>query len=319
MKPIYPLSFGLLLLLSACASTLVTPVGNLSYEPNFAPVLGLDNGNQGIGLGLSTNPLLTGENIYRHTDQNMKNLARVSDHFLPEPPDEETLIQLTSDEADPEQFYPESDQVLVKQNELTLLTMCIYGEARSESYEGKLAIGCVAMNRLTEGNWYGRNLREVLLKPLQFSCFNKNDPNYPKLFKPKANVWKDCFKAAWNSYSKLGDDPTLGSTHYCRYTITPKWVEQMKKMNQIGDHIFYKKPKTAMMDQWFAFANGDPSVIESDPVLQQELLKVGVLILSDPSHLTRWNSDLFRPSFNVHVQKVRMILEQTRVEQKIRL
>ena len=103
-----------------------------------------------------------------------------------------------------------------------------------------------------EKTWYGKTLKGVLLKPYQFSCFNRNDPNLKKMFKPKPRIWKQCFKAAWNAYAGLSADPTLGANHYCRYDISPSWRKIMELKKRIGNHMFFKSSPGAILEWWYA-------------------------------------------------------------------
>lgn len=287
--------------LHGCASsTLVTPIGNISYEPSFSPVVGIDAAGGGsLGVGLSGNPFKTGDSIYVNTDQNIKNLQSVSEQFLPQPIEMEDLqfsttsnpirlepsssrwINVATPPVDTSvEFFPDRVTSLTKQKELTLLTMCIYGEARSEPYQGKLAIASVVMNRVSLGGWYGNSVKEVLLKPYQFSCFNRRDPNFPKLFKPQQKLWNLCFKAAWNAYSKLSQDPTDGANHYCRHDISPPWIKRMKKTKRIGDHEFFRFPQQAMRDMWETYSNtpGIMRTILQNKQWQNEFNKIDYLI-----------------------------------------
>jgi cell wall hydrolase len=280
---------------SSCASTIITPVGNFSYEPNLSAVIAFDNQIEPIGIGVDRSVLLTGQDIYKNADSNIKNIGKIASSFLPE---EEIEINQTLTANNVDEHLPQVNQTLWRQNELTLLTMCIYGESRSESYEGKLAIGYVVMNRLHERKWFGKTLREVILKPYQFSCFNRNDPNYRKLFKPKARYWKECFKAAWNAYSKLGEDPTDGSNHYCRYNITPRWIHKMDQKKRIGNHIFFSSSSTASIDQWYAFLNDNNNMelLKNDKNLQQELIKTCALLVDQNENHNRYvnhNNQMF--------------------------
>ncbi|MBZ0258843.1 cell wall hydrolase, partial [bacterium] len=171
-----------------------------------------------------------------------------------------------------EVYLPNQAESLLKQKEMTLLTMCVYGEARGEPFEGKLAIAKVIMNRVAQGGWYGRSIKDVVFKPYQFSCFNTWDPNFSKLFKPKKNVWKQCFKAAWNAYSELMDDPTEGATHYCVTRINPPWVRAMEETSRIGNHKFFRTNQSAVSEWWYHYAQA-PSpnsyqTLEYDPWLE---------------------------------------------------
>ena len=55
-----------------------------------------------------------------------------------------------------------------------LLARTLYALARNESYETKLALGTVVMNRL-ENNWFADSLGEVLGDQQQFPCGSRYD------------------------------------------------------------------------------------------------------------------------------------------------
>lgn len=61
--------------------------------------------------------------------------------------------------------------------DIDILARTIYGEARGEPWEGKIAVAWVVRNRAERGGWWGDTIREVCLKPWQFSCWNETDPN----------------------------------------------------------------------------------------------------------------------------------------------
>lgn len=259
----------------SCASTtFVTPLGNITYEPSLSPVIGVDTQGQELGIGFGNGLVMTNDRLYRSTDQNLKNVDVIADKFLPEDPDPADLasddtiehaahlqnryednplwIENAEDLQElPNEPLPEPAGSLVKQKELTLLAMCVYGESRSEPYDGKISIAYVVMNRVKEQGWYGKTVKEVLLKPYQFSCFLKSDPNFKKLFRPEPTVWKQCFKAAWNAYSSLSDDPTLGANHYCRRDTAPPWRQIMELKKEIGNHAFFRSSPQAMIEWWY--------------------------------------------------------------------
>jgi len=130
---------------------------------------------------------------------------------------------------------------------MILYSACIWGEGRGEPEEGKIAIAHVIRNRWIKDGWFGKSLKGVILKPLQFSCFNHFDKNRRKLLNPLIHdnfeVWKDCYEIAEKVYSGDIPDPTDGATHYHRkdMKVYPKWAEDMVKTCEIGSHIFYKE------------------------------------------------------------------------------
>lgn len=119
-----------------------------------------------------------------------------------------------------------------------------WGEARGEGLTGMQAVINVIMNRVKAGSWYGATPKEVVLKKSQFSVWNKNDPNYPKLL-TVTDSDKD-FTAAKNlatlAYNGNLPDITNGATNYLALgslSSVPNWVASMDEVASIGNHTFY--------------------------------------------------------------------------------
>ncbi|MFV0626348.1 MAG: cell wall hydrolase [Alphaproteobacteria bacterium] len=132
-------------------------------------------------------------------------------------------------------------------NNNEVLARTIYGEARGEDLEGKKAIACVILNRvrLAKQNkkyvWWGSTIKEVCIKPWQFSCWNENDPNSKKIkaIKESDPTFRDCLIVAENAVNGLLQDTTNGATHYHTKKIMPKWARVKKPCAEIGNHLFY--------------------------------------------------------------------------------
>lgn len=127
---------------------------------------------------------------------------------------------------------------LPSQKELTLLALQVWGEARGEEYEGKIAVAFVAVNRSLQKR---STIARELLRPKQFSCFNQDDPNFPKLKRAhETKEWKSCFNAALHVYAGSVSDPTNGANHYYNPSVcAPDWAAgQSGKL--IGNHMFLK-------------------------------------------------------------------------------
>ncbi len=133
--------------------------------------------------------------------------------------------------------------------EKELLARCIWGEARGESVEGKLAIAHVVMNRKEANAYYGHSIADVLLKRWQFSCFNGTDPNLAQIIDlSDKNLELTYCRAIADAVifeRTLGRnaDPTGGATHYHTVSTKPSWAEssQMKHLCRIGNHLFYRE------------------------------------------------------------------------------
>lgn len=127
-----------------------------------------------------------------------------------------------------------------------LLAALIYGEARGERVEGRIAVGHVAKNRTKAPGWWGTTWKEVILKPYQFSCFLESDPNSGLLLKMLADkdniepVWRECKYLAMGIINGDLLDNTKGATHYHTLGILPKWAKDKTPILLIGNHAFYR-------------------------------------------------------------------------------
>lgn len=124
------------------------------------------------------------------------------------------------------------------------LARTAWGEARGEGVQGMQAVCNVVMNRVKRGGWYGVTPREACLKPYQFSCWLKSDPNRAKLL---AVDESDPQFAQAKQLAELAVQGTLpditgGAVNYLALNSlksVPSWAGQMRKTAQIGNHTFY--------------------------------------------------------------------------------
>ena len=118
------------------------------------------------------------------------------------------------------------------------LAKTIYGEARGENIETMFSVGWVIRNRLKSGR-HGNTYKDVVLQPKQFSCWNKNDPNY-KIIKGKikGRLWEVCIGVAivvMQSAEK--HNPVMGVRHYYDKSLDsnpPYWAEEGESMSVYG-------------------------------------------------------------------------------------
>lgn len=134
-----------------------------------------------------------------------------------------------------------------KLSEESLLATLVWGEARGESFRGKIAVAYVVLNRCKKRKTkihdeILRNIRTKSGKTIyQFSCFHPSDPNYSKMKSAhKTDEWKDCLAASRGVISGLFSDPTNGANHYWNpNVVTPKWSIGVD-YKEIGNHRFIK-------------------------------------------------------------------------------
>lgn len=140
-------------------------------------------------------------------------------------------------------------------DDMLIFARTIWGEARSEPLTAQVAVGWVIRNRVQAASDYQRqhgrrhplfgdgSLSAACLAPWQFSCWNRNDPNRPKLL---ATGFHDpsftrSFAVACLVWSGERADPTDGSTHYHTVSVAPAWSRGLVPVARIGSHLFFNK------------------------------------------------------------------------------
>jgi spore germination cell wall hydrolase CwlJ-like protein len=94
-------------------------------------------------------------------------------------------------------------------------------------------------------SWWGEGYAGVCQKPYQFSCWNKNDPNYAYLSGAKPIPFREFAQAQIAADQVLAGkvpDPTGGATHYYATTMPkpPVWAKGAKQTLKFGRHVFFK-------------------------------------------------------------------------------
>jgi N-acetylmuramoyl-L-alanine amidase len=117
---------------------------------------------------------------------------------------------------------PPAAITILDEEQLDLLARVIFTEARGEPFEGQVAVGAVAVNRLKDPRWPD-DLREVLLAKGQFA--------------PPTHINSNCLMAA--RLALMGLDPTGGAVYfYNPQTATDKWIFTRETICEIGKHRF---------------------------------------------------------------------------------
>lgn len=130
--------------------------------------------------------------------------------------------------------------------DIDIMARTIYGEARGESKEGKVAVGNVISNRAKTVKFkiFGDgSIESACLYPKQFSCWNQNDPNRQKCLSVKTDdkVFLECLSVAYEILMGLCNDNTDGCDHYWARSIQdPDWSKSLKNKTLIGNHYFAK-------------------------------------------------------------------------------
>lgn len=132
-----------------------------------------------------------------------------------------------------------SQRLHVTQREEDCLAKNIYHEAGVESRLGKFAVAQVTLNRLREGRW-GKDMCKVVYAKSQFSwtLYHKKRNEVPR-----GPLWEESRAVAREFLREGYRVAGLEDSHYyhANYIKDPIWAKSVVKIQQIGQHIFYKK------------------------------------------------------------------------------
>ena len=116
----------------------------------------------------------------------------------------------------------------ISNSNLYLLSCCIYGEARGESYTGKVAIATVVLNRVKSSS-FPNTISGVIYQAGAFTAVSDGQINL--------GTNDECTRAAQDALN--GWDPTYGSIYYYNpKTATNSWIRSRPIVVTIGNHVF---------------------------------------------------------------------------------
>lgn len=116
----------------------------------------------------------------------------------------------------------------ISNSDLYLLSCCVYGEARGESYTGKVAVAAVILNRVKSSN-FPNSISGVIYQSGAFTCVSDGQINL--------GTNDECTRAAQDALN--GWDPSGGALYYFNpATATSKWIWSRPQIVTIGKHIF---------------------------------------------------------------------------------
>lgn len=138
---------------------------------------------------------------------------------------------------------------------LDIMARTLFGEAAARNTADATAIAWVIRNRYEYGKpRWNLSITGVCQAPMQFSCWNENDPNRARITNATydANPWLvTCQKIAKSVLDGKVNDPTVRSTHYHTPAVAPAWSRGKRPIYTTKGHVFYNdidtpKPDTAL-------------------------------------------------------------------------
>jgi len=145
--------------------------------------------------------------------------------------------------VNPPQNYGGSVAVPFTEDDVDILARTIYGEARSESLQGQIAVAWVIKNRALKSPQYGwpKDISDVSQQPWQFSAWNDNDPNKAIMQALGGQTLESYKQIARDVLEGRVPDPTGDADHYYNPAVaSPSWQNAGEKTAVIGNHLFRK-------------------------------------------------------------------------------
>jgi cell wall hydrolase len=147
-------------------------------------------------------------------------------------------------------------ELVMALTEPQVLALTIFGEARGEPIEGRIAVASVIRNRVNAKH-YGASFRDVCLKPWQFSCWlpQGGPQNYETVLaaarqfvRVDGKLGPDLRECVWIADGTIADtvrDRVKGATHYATFEILasakpPAWAKGFEPVCTVGHHAFFK-------------------------------------------------------------------------------
>lgn len=125
--------------------------------------------------------------------------------------------------------------------EAVMLALMVWREARSESFQGKLAVAWTVRNRVEHTKWWGTDIVGVITKKWQYSSMTATgDPQLSMFPKIGDSSFKECMVVACGVINNEFDHPAPGAdSYYADYIKRPKWATDQNFVKKIGVHCFH--------------------------------------------------------------------------------
>ena len=143
-----------------------------------------------------------------------------------------TSSKITSKDEVVQVFNHSNKKLYLTNNDIELMAKVVFAESKGESYEGKVAVASVILNRTISPS-FPPTIEKVVKQKNAFSCVIngqiKGSPN------------EDCYKAVMEAIR--GQDPTNHALYFYNPKLsTCNWMKNIDKKNikTIGKHVFFQ-------------------------------------------------------------------------------
>jgi N-acetylmuramoyl-L-alanine amidase len=126
------------------------------------------------------------------------------------------------------------------ENQVEVLALNMYHEARGEGYDEMQMVGEVTLNRVEHAK-YPDNICDVVYQRRQFSWTYMRIDHTPH----EIELWEAALEIAEKLISGDADFFNNGATHFLnpnKVRRMPTWTETYELVGRMGNHVFYERP-----------------------------------------------------------------------------
>jgi len=123
-------------------------------------------------------------------------------------------------------------------DEVRILALNMYHEARGEGADGMQMVGEVTLNRVEHPS-YPDNICDVVYQRSQFSWVRTRNNHTPN----EEELWNQALEIAEGLLNGDIDRFDNGATHFLnprRLSAMPRWTNRLDRVGRIGNHVFYR-------------------------------------------------------------------------------
>jgi N-acetylmuramoyl-L-alanine amidase len=125
--------------------------------------------------------------------------------------------------------------------DIRVMALNMYHEARDEGRLGMLAVGWVVLNRMADAA-YPETVAEVVYQGCQFSWVCDGRSDRPR----EARFWRRALALAAELLARPVADPTRGAMWYhASWVRDPGFGKRVAEVARIGQHVFYARRASA--------------------------------------------------------------------------
>jgi spore germination cell wall hydrolase CwlJ-like protein len=122
-------------------------------------------------------------------------------------------------------------------DEIRVLALNMYHEARGEGSDGMQMVGEVTLNRVEHPS-YPNNICNVVYQRSQFSWVRMRSDHTPH----EQDLWEQSLELAEGLLNDDIEKFNNGATHFLNPSMLsrlPRWAREYEVVGQIGNHVFY--------------------------------------------------------------------------------